>query len=50
VCRQVADPLVVSIQDHDASGAEWTCQRLQDVVDFARGAYYAARLWQIITA
>jgi hypothetical protein len=44
----VGNPLVLSIQDEDVSGSEWTCERLEDVANFARAAYYAARLWSIL--
>jgi hypothetical protein len=44
VCRSLANPSVLKVTDRDESDDVYTCQRLEDLTNAARGAYYIARL------
>jgi hypothetical protein len=44
VCRSRANPYVLRITDEDESDSVYSCNRLEDLTNAARGAYYIAKL------
>lgn len=48
VCWQRANPLVTSLQDVDATGAEWYCTRADELELAAKLVYYGAKLLQVL--
>jgi hypothetical protein len=44
VCRSKANPLVMKVTDADESDDVYVCERLSDLAEAARIAYYTARI------
>jgi hypothetical protein len=44
VCRSAANPLLVTLANHDLTGTDaWVCERLPTVVDFSKWVYYVSK-------